>query len=67
MRLNGTLTREILPLVFFIRARSLTPCFIPQSRFDYKFEFAKIFKFLVDPPVWPPPAGSAFFFKLEQI
>jgi hypothetical protein len=58
--IKGTLTREILPLVFFIRARLLTPWFIPQSRFEYKFEFAKIFEVLVDPPVWPPPRDRLF-------
>ncbi len=59
---KGTLTREILPLVFFIRTRPLTPRFIPQSRFEYKFEFAKIFQFIVDPLVWPPPPRGIGFF-----
>ncbi len=59
---KGTLTREILPLVFFIRARLLTPWFIPQSRFEYKFKFAKIFEFLVDLRCGPP-SGIGFFLQ----
>ncbi len=59
-QIKGTLTQEILPLVFFSRTRPLTPWFISWSRFEYKFEFAEKFEFADHPPVWPTPGDQPF-------
>jgi hypothetical protein len=54
---------------FFLKTCTPASLFMPWSRCEYKFEFAEIFKFEADLPVWtssedrnlwepPPPSGS---------
>jgi hypothetical protein len=64
---KGSLTQNILPL-FFSTKHVPKPDSYPKACSEYKFEFAEIFEFAIDPLCGPPLwAGLAFFFKLEQI
>jgi hypothetical protein len=65
---KGTLTREMLPLVFFIKIHPSTPSFIPYGKAVLKISSNSL-KYLNFQSIKQcgPPAGSAFFFKLEQI
>ncbi len=40
--------------VFFNQNTSHNLLIHTLNSFEYKFEFAKIFKFEADPPMWPP-------------
>ncbi len=68
--LKETISRDFLPLVFFVKHIPLGHCLTPLSVFENNFEFTEIFEFKVDSAVSMTPLSQNIllrqppFFKL---
>jgi hypothetical protein len=58
-----TVSRDFLPLVFFVKHLPLGHCFTPLSVFANNFEFKEIFKLKVDSAVSLTPLSQENFVR----
>ncbi len=61
--LKETVSRDFLPLVFFVKHLSLGHCFTPLSVFANNFELTEIFKLKVDSAVSLTPLSQKNFLR----
>jgi hypothetical protein len=61
--LKETVSRDFLPLVFFVKHLPLGHCFTPLSAFANNFEFTEIFKLKVDSAVSLTPLSQKNFLR----
>ncbi len=56
-QLKGTVSRDFLTLVFFIKQLLLVPLDMPKKDFEFFWLFNKLFVFVIDSPVYSLPGS----------